>query len=168
MKRFALILIATIVLAIRQADATPGDIYIEVMGGEVSWVDKQFVGHAFLCLSYHLNNGVKEDCYGFYPAKSGTGQVLGPGVVSNEFKRDDSAARFTNIAASVKHKITEIERRAILKRLTAWNDETYSLMSSNCIDLVHAIAADAGLQRPNRALNPTPLGYVKALKKLNP
>src|SRR3954470_18399768 len=41
-------------------------------------------GHAFLCMRYMLKQGVKEDCWGFYP-KNALAYVYGPGIVDSEF-----------------------------------------------------------------------------------
>src|SRR6266849_1412697 len=88
-------------------------ITLEVMGLRTSWADKEFTGHAFLCIALDLQSGIKEDCYGFYPTGSGaTAAIAGSGGLSSEFTRNPT--RFSRVDASVKKTITPDQRRVVL------------------------------------------------------
>lgn len=148
------------------ARAAPGDIMLEIMGAEVSWANREYVGHAFLCIALHLNSGIKEDCYGFYPASTtAVGRVSGPGVVSGEVGRNPT--RFARVGAAAKRTITEDQRRAVLRAIDGWNARNYNLTDTNCIDLVHEVAGVVGMRRPDRGATQLPLAYVRELDRLN-
>ncbi|WP_424140480.1 hypothetical protein [Roseomonas chloroacetimidivorans] len=150
----------------KPASAASGDIYLQIMGSDTSWAAREFTGHAFSCIILHLNNGVKEDCYGFYPAGEGTRAVVsGPGVVNSEM--DQNPSRFSRVTVSVERKITDSQRREILQRMSAWNSGRYNLTNSSCIDLAHDVAGVAGLRRPDRGALQLPVDYVRELDKLN-
>jgi hypothetical protein len=45
-----------------------GDILVEIMASPANY--RTTLGHAFVSVDHLLNIGVKEDCYGFYPARN--------------------------------------------------------------------------------------------------
>ncbi|SCZ05653.1 hypothetical protein SAMN02927923_03724 [Microvirga guangxiensis] len=113
----------------------PGDIFLELFGSETSWTHREYMGHAFTCIALHLNNGVKEDCYGFYPKNDGKGAIYGPGIVRSEASHKPT--RFSRTSATVKVKISEEQRRQILEAPNRWNSTNYNLSDDNCIAFVH-------------------------------
>ncbi len=66
--------------------AAPGDISLAIYGAARYPLIDNGTGivHAFMCFDYQLNSGIKEECYGFYPAPetvnsislSGGGQLI--------------------------------------------------------------------------------------------
>src|SRR5260370_39512008 len=81
------------------AAGAPGDIFVEFMARPTAPITAGTPGHAFFCLSYHLNTGAKEECFGFYP-KDLTKAFDGPGVISNEFTKQ----AILNVSVSLSHK----------------------------------------------------------------
>ena len=144
-----------------------GSIKIEFMASDVSWVEQEYVGHAFMCISIPLNSGIKEDCFGFYPrSNSPLAFIGGPGVTVSEFEKKPS--RFSRITLSIKKPITEDQRRAILKLVNDWNSGNYNLRNQSCIDLVDSAARTLGWTTPPRVASDLPERYLKKLSDANP
>lgn len=158
-------LLASAVMLSTPTFGAPGDIYVEFYGAKTSWSDSEFVGHAFACVALHLNNGIKEDCYGFYPKTGGKGLVGGPGLVASEANKNPG--RFDHIDTTVKVKISDDQRRQILALANQWNSKDYSLTTSNCIDFVHEAIGKTGLKRPDRTQFQLPADYMQSLDQLN-
>lgn len=157
----------TVMLVAQTSRADPGDIYVDIMSSSTSWANNSAFGHAFLCISYHLNSGIKEECFGFYSRATGAAMLIGgPGTLDNEAmaKRPD---RFAEITASVAVKMDEARRKRVFQLTNDWNAKSYKLTDSNCIDFVHAVAGELGLKRPDRSKTQTPTAYVSGLKSLN-
>ena len=146
--------------------AAPGDIEVTIMGADVDWAASQFAGHAFMCISLHLNNGVKEECFGFYPKDGGSGFVGTPGATVSEFKK--SPTRFSIITVSASKLITETQRRNILKLADTWNAKTFQVVTANCVNFAHEAAKVAGFVTPPLQSGELPKSYVTRLKALNP
>ena len=147
------------------AAANPGDIYVELMGARISFVDHEFVGHAFACIEFHLNSGIKDECFGFYPHGDKV-RIGGPsGIINSEWKTNPG--RFSRVEQSIKIKITDTLVRSIYQSYNDFNSKDYRLTSNNCIDFVHQIASVVGLKRPSRSAVQTPAGYIAELKRLN-
>ncbi|MBD2745786.1 hypothetical protein IC232_03655 [Microvirga sp. BT688] len=160
-----LCLLTGLVGAGKEAASAPGDIFVEFYGSQVSWTSAEYVGHAFTCIALHLNNGIKEDCYGFYPKQGGKGLIDGPGIIKSELK--ENPTRFSRISTTVKAKISEEQRRQILALANDWNARGYTLTDSNCIDFVHDAAGKIGLKRPDRSSFQLPAAYLQELDRLN-
>jgi len=147
--------------------AAPGDIEVTLMASTPSWADSEFVGHAFMCVAYHLNSGIKEDCYGFYPRGSTTRAVVGgPGIAASEFARNPS--RFSRVTVSVTKKVSDAQRRAVLANINQWNGQDYALITANCINLVDSVATAAGFASPGTKAGELPESYLRRLKAANP
>ncbi len=131
---------------------------------KTSWTDGEYVGHAFMCLTYPLNIGIKEECYGFYP-KVPSAFIGGPGMVESEFRKNP--ARFSRITVSVDRSITLAQRREILKLSNEWNTKNYKLTDASCIDFVASIAAAIGMKIPRRSETQLPADFLSELKKIN-
>jgi len=157
--------LAGLVASADVAKSAPGDIFIEFYGSEVSWAESEYVGHAFACIALHLNNGIKEDCYGFYPSEGGKGTIYGPGIVKSEISHNPT--RFSRISTTVKARITEEQRRQVLEVANEWNTRQYVLSDANCIEFIHVAAGKIGLRRPDRSLFQLPSAYMVELEKLN-
>ena len=140
--------------------AAPGDIYAEVMASPESaqWLSP---GHAFICLDYYLNAGVKEECYGFY-SKGDAAYIGAPGL-QDEFKKNP--ARFSRISWSVKKKISDSERRAFLALTDKVDAGSYKLLSNNCEDFVSQAVTALGWR--NVARTRLPESYVRDLYVAN-
>lgn len=157
---FAVLVQLCVVLALVQpACAAPGDIFITFMARTTAPVTQQTLGHAFFCINLHLNNGEKEECFGFYP-QSVMKALNGPGVISNEFKK----AAIQNVSGSIDHKITESTRSAVYAEIQKWAGANYKLVLNNCGDFIYAVAAVAGLSRPDRSTLTLPTEFVQGLK----
>lgn len=154
------------ILSTGPVTAAPGDIYADFYGSQTSWAHKEFSGHAFLCIALHLSSGIKEECYGFYPKEGDKGFVGGPGVTVSEFRKNPG--RFSRIDTTVKTKITDDQRRQILRLIDSWNDKDFILAENNCIDLVHEAVGKTSLKRPDRSRFQTPAAYMQELARLNP
>jgi hypothetical protein len=122
-------------------------------------------GHAFLCVAIELAQGIKEDCYGFYPRSVSHVFVGGPGEVSDEFKRKPE--RFSIISASHAGTISEEGRRQVFSVINTFNGANYDFTDNNCIDLVDNVARSVGWKTPTRSSTQTPTDYVKKLDLLN-
>jgi hypothetical protein len=145
----------------------PGEISLTLMASTSSWADQEFVGHAFMCIGYHLNSGIQESCYGFYPRLAGPGAFVGgPGVSLSEFLRNPS--RFSRVTVSVTRVISEAQRRAVLAEVNRWNQQDYRLVTSNCINFVDAVARAGGLTSPGTRPSEMPAAYLGRLKTANP
>ena len=72
--------LATVILLLAhgQGLAKPGDLTLEVLGSARWPVIDRGTGlvHAFLCIGYELNSGIKEECYGFYPRKAQVSKII--------------------------------------------------------------------------------------------
>lgn len=148
------------------ARSAPGDIYVQFYGAQISWLDKEYAGHSFLCVVLHLNNGTKEECFGFYPKTDGVEMFIGtPGATRSEFAKNPT--RFSRTTVTVEVKIDEAARRRILEQANQWNGRTYKLSDSNCIDFVHAALGATTLKRPDRQRFTFPTSYMQELKRLN-
>lgn len=160
------VVISILIAAMAQgALAQPLDAVIEIDATSGS-LDSLF-GHAFLCIRFPLTQGIKEDCYGFYPVASGVGEISGPGIVNAEPTKDHPD-RFSKISASVVRAISNQQRRTLLQSIDSWNASRYALTSHNCIDFIDAAARVAGLITPDRTTFQLPNEYVAALAVLNP
>lgn len=140
---------------------------LELMASRVSAIDGEFTGHAFMCIKLHLNSGIKEDCYGFYPKTGGLkGYVGGPGVVTSEFRKNP--LRFSRVEESLQIHISEDQRRAILNLVNRWDDNSYDLTSQQCVDFIRSVSETAGLRLPPRSTFDLPVDFLKKLKRENP
>jgi hypothetical protein len=152
-----------VVLASRAIAAE--SITVEFMAAKTSWIKREFVGHAFLCVRIPTSSGVKEDCFGFYP-KDGHGIIGGPGAVVSEFARNP--ARFGRITVSVVKTISPAERQRLYRVIKEWNSHHYEFTNQNCIDFVKSAALAVGLQAPERRDIELPEKYLRKLKDANP
>jgi hypothetical protein len=161
---------AVIALAIVVSSPARGavDITIQIMASDGNWKDQSFTGHAFICLQLPVSNGVKEDCYGFYPRQNGTGLIGGPGIVDSEFDFDKHPpTRFSNVKASVTKAISLQERKKILDVITGF-DKNFTVGIVDCVRFSNAVAKAAGLKVPTETTFTTPVSYIKKLQQLNP
>jgi len=151
------------------AKANPGDIYLYLYSSTLSYANSSAFGHAFTCMAYHLNSGIKEECFGFYPKTTSALLIGGPGVADNEglAKRPN---RFNpgELTGEIGVKLSGDMRHKFFVLLDDWNSKNYSLTDSNCIDFVDAVAAILLLARPPRSAAQTPTSYLTALKNRNP
>ena len=137
------------------------------MATGANWSDSSFTGHAFVCLRLTVHNGIKEDCYGFYPRSSGA-IFGGPGVVDSELDFNaHPPTRISNVRVSVTKTISLTQRQRILSVIHNWKNQ-FSLTSSNCVSLANAVAEAAVLRAPSDRSYATPVQYVQNLKELNP
>src|SRR6516162_6712686 len=97
-----LISLALVVLTFSAA-AAPGDIMLELMASPAKFTDSLSLGHAFFCVEYQLNSGIKEDCFVFYPKTTSGMFVGGPGVTNSEFQKNPQ--RFSNVVSSYKSQL---------------------------------------------------------------
>jgi hypothetical protein len=164
--RLALLVAALSVFIAMPARADDG-ITLEIDAASVSVASGSWTGHAFLCVRYKLNQGTKEDCYGFYPATAGFGMIFGPGIVSPE-PTPDHPDRFAQVAVSVQKSITLDQRRAILRSIDTWNSAKYNITDRNCIDFIDNAARLGGMTVPDRTKFQFPVDYVTLLATLNP
>jgi hypothetical protein len=142
--------------------AAPGEIYLEFYGSPES---RTSPGHAFMCISLHLNAGTKEDCYGFYPQD--ITQILdGKGKVESELSRNDN--RFKSVKVSSIHKVSDAQRREALGQIRRYAGERYDIIVNNCGDMMLDVAKAAGLKTPSRGEFKRPITFVELLKRLNP
>ncbi|MBS0642932.1 MAG: hypothetical protein JSS43_23965 [Proteobacteria bacterium] len=143
------------------------NIQLEIMASPAGFAQGPSLGHAFMCIEMLLNQGIKEDCFGFYPKNGGTELAVGgPGVVNNEF--DKNPVRFSNIIASGKWPLSINLRASILAAINNYDTGHYALTDANCIDFIDAIARIAGLKTPSRSPLQTPAKYVQGLVQMNP
>lgn len=151
------------------AVANPGDLYLHFYSSKYSWENKSITGHAFLCVAYHLNSGIKEECFGFYPKGGGLDMLIGgPGVADNEaLMKKPNRFNPGELTGEVSVKVTDTQLKATYKTLNEWNAKNYKLTNSNCISFVNAVAAGAGLKTPEQVGGMLPTTYLSELKKLN-
>ena len=138
---------------------------LEIVASDTSWINSEYVGHAFMTISLPLSTGLKEDSYGFYPLNGGVGVVCGPGILQSEPQKNPS--RFSRISVSIKRPITEVQRQAILATATDWNSHHYNLLNESCIDFIVAVAKSAGWNIPPRSVTDLPKSYVTKLRDAN-
>lgn len=189
-KRRALLLSVTVPCMSVPAIANPGDTYLNFYAASGRWNSRsQFspAGHAFMCVSHHLNSGIKEECYGFNPAGSPLG---GPGIVYNETSSttkgpDGKIVKITNrfvpdyIKNPVSVKVDDPTLRKVYGVIDDWNKKGYHYTDNNCIDFVQNAAQVAGLNTPSRTHYTvpvvgttvpnvqTPVGYLQQLQRVN-
>jgi hypothetical protein len=161
--------IALISFPVSATRADPGDIYLYLYSSTSSYANSSTFGHAFTCMAYHLNSGIKEECFGFYPKGVSALLIGGPGVADNEglAKRPN---RFNpgELTGQIGVKLSGNMRHDFFVLLNDWNSKQYNLTDSNCIDFVDAVAGILKLKRPTRSSAQTPTSYLTALKNLNP
>ncbi len=147
--RKPIILSGAIVLLLTPVIAAD-NITLEIMASRTSWANKEFTGHAFLCIAINLRSGIKEDCYGFYPIGSGmTAAISGTGGLASEFTKNPT--RFGRVDASVKKGITSDQRRIVIDKITDWDKKNFELNDQNCIDFVNSVAEALVGKLPNGA-----------------
>lgn len=147
------------------AQSHPPSIQIEVMASRTSWSDKEFAGHAFMCISIPLSSGIKEDCFGFYPRDGVKGIIGGPGITNSEFAKN--ASRFSRVTISMKRPIADEGRRQILRLIDDWNAREYNLTHQSCIDFVNTVAKTLGWRTPPRIQTDLPATFLKKLVDAN-
>ena len=146
--------------------AASGDIVLQVMASPAGFAEGASPGHSFMCLAYHLNSGVKEECFGFYPRGASKNVFIGgPGIVAKEYEKNP--ARFAIVAESFSRTISADSRNKVATVLNQFNQASYKLTEKNCIDLVDRVAAAAGWKLPERSALQSPVAYLKSLKQRN-
>lgn len=167
-----ILLMAFLMIAVRTAAIHAADgVTIELMASNANWVDESATGHAFICVGLHLNSGIKEECFGFYPKTGGKGAVYGPGCVDSELNGkcgNHPITRFSNVVVSVKKTITEDQRRAIYAVGKEWSLKQFVLGWNDCVAFSNEVAKAAGLKTPTVTAATKPATYVQKLKDLNP
>jgi hypothetical protein len=147
--------------------AQPRNASLRLMAPDANWADRNFAGHAFVCIQLETGSAVTEDCFGFYLRKSGKALVGGPGVVDREFDFTKTPPdRFVQIKTSVTAPITAARRQRILTFIRSF-DRDFSPTPANCISFANGVARLAGLKTP-ASTSLTPVQYLDALRKLNP
>ena len=138
--------------------AAPGDIYAQVMASPLAptWLSP---GHAFICISYHLNSGIKEECYGFYKSPDSNAVFVGAPALANEFKQNPK--RFSQISWSLQKKISPDKVRAFQAVVDRVSVGSYSLTENNCGDFVSDAVSALGWDNVTKGVLPEP--YVRAL-----
>lgn len=88
---------------------------LEIMASDISWLDAEYFGHAFLCVAPPPERG-EEKCLGFYPKdkRKGVAIVGGPGVIETELMKNP--ARFARVKAVFKTTITDAQLETIFGR----------------------------------------------------
>lgn len=148
------------------AVAAEGEVYMTIFGAKISWSDKEYVGHSFLCISLHTNIGPKEDCFGFYPRNNTALMFIGtPGATNSEFIKNPR--RFSKVETSVEIKVSKKERSDIMTLADSWNKKSYSFIDQNCINFVEAVLRLTTANVPKRVKFKSPGEYVKELARLN-
>ena len=146
--------------------ANPGDIFADVMatpaglGENAGWFS---LGHAFICIDIDLDSGIKEECYGFYPAPSPDAAIVGAPSLANEFKQNP--LRFADVKWEVKKKITASQRQAFFAAVSSVDVKPYSLRRNNCGDFVESAIVALGWNDAPKDARPEP--YVRALVAAN-
>lgn len=149
------------VARLSSAVANPGDIYAEVMASPLGgWFSP---GHAFICIDYDLNSGIKEECYGFYPKINSNAAVIGAPSLANEFKKTPD--RFSKIDWSVKKKITDAQRSAFYNAVLRADRAPYTYTTNNCGDFVSDAIDALGWANVKKSILPNP--YVHDLVVAN-
>lgn len=163
-----LILVALMIGVNSPAYAQQEPVIVQIMAADANWADKSFTGHAFICIQLKLSNGIKEDCYGFYPKNAAAAVVGGPGVVDSELDFDKHPpTRFGNVRISVTKGVSLEARMKILGLIKGWRKD-FALTAVNCVAFANAVADLAGLRTPASTNSITPVGYVMQLRSLNP
>jgi hypothetical protein len=159
--------LSIVIIAFLSFANTPStqQIQVEFMASKLSWGAREFVGHAFMCISVPVGAGIKEDCYGFYPKEGGKGVIQGPGVINPEFQKNP--ARFSRVTVSIKKPITLEQRRQILTMVDEWDTKDYDLIDQNCNDFINSIAQALGWNTPPRDRTDLPETFLKKLKEAN-
>ncbi len=147
--------------------ALVGDVFLEVLASPPgtfpvgqNWLTP---GHAFVCISYHLSSGIKEDCFGFYPASSGNEAVIGGDSLNDEFQKNPD--RFSNVSWSLKKKLGSTQRQSFFQIVNDANSRTFSLTKYNCGDFVFDAVQAIGWSNVSKGLLPEP--YVRDLVVVN-
>jgi len=143
--------------------AASGEVHITFLANPTDYHTTP--GHAFLVVSIHTSNGPKEEAFGFYPRAGGKTFVGWPGAVESQFRRNPDS--FSRVTASFTREITLLQYYNIGRIMQAFNRSDYSLLETNCIDLVDSVARSISLKTPVRAVIQTPVAYVKELARLN-
>lgn len=153
-------LIAVVTPAV--SPAATGDVYAEVMASpaSVSWWTP---GHAFICISYHLNSGIKEECYGFYRSNLPNEAFVGAPGLANEFKKNPM--RFTQVSWSMKNRISDQQRKDFFNLVDSVNTKNYKLLTHNCGDFVSDAVTLFGWRNVAKGASPEP--YVRELYTAN-
>lgn len=148
------------------ATAAPGDIYGEVMGAPPGTYAPNFPwftpGHAFVCITYDLASGIKEECYGFYPS-TGNSAIVGAPNLANEFNKDPT--RFSHVSWSLRKKISASQRQAFFNNVATVDKPPYALLQNNCGDFVHDAVDAFGWTNVSKGALPEP--YVRDLVAAN-
>lgn len=142
--------------------AAPGDIFVEIMAEptQPQWLRP---GHAFACVVYHLNTGIKEECYGFYPRPGPNDVIVGAPALSGEFRRDPK--RFSRISWSFKRQVSSSELQRFFDLVARVEAGSYELFLNNCGDFVHDVVTSIGWKNTYKGLLPEP--YVKGVVAAN-
>ncbi|KAK48375.1 hypothetical protein BG58_33190 [Caballeronia jiangsuensis] len=135
-----------------------------------------YTGHAYVILKWKLNNGIKEEVFGFYPATfSGKGIIKGPGLLRSEFRcapseecsKSEYAGRLRSAAdttVSSEIEISEEQYRAVRNVINKWTTHEYDLLDSNCINFLQDVATASGYDPPpSSGVNRLPTNYVSSL-----
>lgn len=142
--------------------AAPGDIYAEI-AARPAFTSWNTFGHAWVCIAHHLNSGIKEDCYGFYPSNTAGEGIIGGSDLANEFKKDP--AKIGLASWSMRKKITVSQYRSFQGLVNEYNGRRWTATSDHCGDFVRAAAARFGWSAPPRQTLPSP--WVKSLVAAN-
>src|SRR5690242_12658216 len=129
-----------IVSGLVSGEANAQDLHVEFAASDISWTHSEYTGHAFMCLIVNTNTEPKEDCYGFYPKDGSKGFIGGPGVVQSEFRKNPT--RYSRLVKSIRKRITEDQRRGVLRLVNDWNTKNYDLTDQSCIDFVASVAKE--------------------------
>ena len=158
------------------ANSDPAEIHVMFLAAPVKVAWKDFSpGHAFFIISLHINSGIKEESYGFYPDSEQKNWFIGgPGVIENEFKKNPK--RLSVVEDSFSCMIDETKRKKIYQVIYDWNKERstnnidtkdYNLFVRNCIDFIDKILESIEMTRPKRNPIQTPVQYLNELSKIH-
>jgi hypothetical protein len=154
-----------IVSVLLSGKANAQDLHVEFVASDISWTNSEYTGHAFMCIIVTTNTGPKEACYGFYPKEGSKAFIGGPGEVQSEFKKNPT--RFSRIVKSIRKRITDDQRRGILRLVNEWNTKPYNLTDQDCIEFVASVAKEIGWDVPLREPTDLPATYLEKLKSAN-
>ena len=158
-----LLLIAALVAP---AHAQPRTVTLQFMAPDANWTDRNFTGHAFICIQTRAGSVVSDDCFGFFVRKSGKALVGGPGVVDPEFDfSKNRPARSGEVKATFTTPIAAARRQRLLAFIRGF-DRDFSLTPANCLSFANGVAKLAGLETPGSTPQ-TPVQYLNELRTLN-